>query len=63
MTKENPWPRSKIKADKVRSDFGVSGGAATLAFDPGSNVYADHWEETPAGRDGMLVPRKDAPRN
>lgn len=62
-TKDTPWPRSKIKADKVRSDFGVSGGVATLAFDPGSNVYADSWEETPAGRDGLLVPRKDAPRN
>lgn len=62
-SKETPWPRSKIRADKVRSDFGVSGGTAILAFDPGSNVFADTWEETPAGADGLLVPRKNAPSN
>lgn len=57
-TKDIPWPRSEIVADKVRSDFGVSGGRAVLAFDPGSVTYADTWEETPAGQDGLLVPRK-----
>lgn len=62
-TKEVPWPRSKIKADKVRSDFGVSGGSCVLAFDPGSNVFADDWAETPAGQDGLLVPRSNKPRN
>lgn len=57
-TKEVPWPRSRIAADKVRSDFAVSGGSCLLAFDPGSTTYADTWEETPAGADGMLVPRR-----
>lgn len=56
-TKATPWPRAKVKADKVRSEFGVSGGEAILAFDPGSNVYADRWEQTPAGERGLLVPR------
>src|SRR5690606_5519813 len=32
-TKEDPWPRTKVVADKVRSDFGVSGGSAILYFD------------------------------
>lgn len=57
-SKETPWPRSKIKADKVRSDFGVSGGVAILAFDPGSNQFGDEWTDTSAGQDGLLVPRK-----
>ena len=57
-TKEVPWPRSRVHADKVRSDFGVSGGVATLCFDPGSQVYADQWTDTPAGKDGLLVPRR-----
>lgn len=59
-TKEVPWPRTRILADKVRSDFGVSGGVAVLAFDPGSTVYADTWDETPAGADKLLVPRQAA---
>jgi len=62
-TKDVPWPRSRIKADKVRSDFGVSGGSCVLAFDPGSNTFADRWEETPAGEDGLLVPRSSKPTN
>ena len=56
-TAQKPWPSSIIHADKVRSDFGVSGGNACLAFDPGSCVYADTWDDTPAGREGLLVPR------
>lgn len=43
------WPRSRIHADKIRSEFGISGGNATLAFDPYSCIYADTWEGTPSG--------------
>lgn len=56
-TKEVPWPRAQIVADKVRSDFAVSGGVCVLVFDPGSTSYGDTLEDTPMGRDGLIVPR------
>ena len=59
---KRPWPQSRIYADKVRSEFGVSGGDVALAYDPGSCTYADEWAETPAGRAGLLVPRRVAPK-
>ena len=51
------WPQSRIYADKVRSEFGIAGGDIALAFDPGSCCCADEWDQTPAGKNGWLVPR------
>jgi len=56
-TTKVPWPRAKIVADKVRSDFAVSGGECELVFDPGSTSYGDTLEDTPMGRDGLIVPK------
>lgn len=54
---KRPWPQTRIYADKVRSEFGISGGDIALAYDPGSCIYADAWDETPAGKMGLLVPQ------
>jgi len=54
---KRPWPQTRIYADKVRSEFGISGGDVALAYDPGSCTYADQWSDTPAGRLGLLIPR------
>lgn len=54
---KRPWPQTRIYADKVRSEFGISGGDVALAYDPGSCTYADQWSDTPSGRLGLLVPR------
>jgi len=50
-----PYPASIIHLDKVRSEFGIAGSSATLAFGPLSCTYADSWEETPEGMSGQLV--------
>lgn len=52
------WPRSNIHCDKMRSEFGVQGGCATMAFDLYSCIYADTWEDTPSGAQGrtLVVP-------
>lgn len=60
-TKARPWPATRVFFDKVRSEFGIAGSSATLAFDPGACLFADAWEDTPAGRDGLLVPRRVPP--
>ncbi len=60
---KRPWPQSRVYADKVRSEFGISGGDVALAYDPGSCTYADEWADTPAGRAGLLVPRRVQPRD
>lgn len=60
---KRPWPQARVYADKVRSEFGISGGDVALAYDPGSCTYADEWADTPAGRAGLLVPRHVAPRD
>ncbi len=57
---KRPWPQTRIFLDKVRSDFGHAGGNIALAFDPGSLIYADKWDDTPAGKQGLLVPRARA---
>ena len=54
---KRPWPQTRIYADKVRSEFGISGGDIALAYDPGSCTYADRWSDTPSGKLGLLVPR------
>jgi len=56
-----PWPQTRIYADKIRSEFGISGGDIALAYDPGSCIYADTWDETPAGAAGLLVPQQVKP--
>lgn len=50
-----PWPAAWVHFDKVRSEFGVPGSKAQLAFGPMSCRYADQWEETPEGRVGALI--------
>mgnify|MGYP001578640275 CR=1 FL=1 len=57
---KRPWPQARVWVEKVRSEFGSAGVDIPLAFDPGSCTYADEWGETPAGRDGLLVPREGA---
>lgn len=57
---KRPWPQTRVYADKVRSEFGVTGGNAALAYDPGSCTYADNWDDTPSGRAGLLVPRHNS---
>jgi len=51
-SKKDPYPRSRVYFDKVRSEFGEAGSSTILAFDPGSCMYGDSWEETPAGAEG-----------
>ena len=51
------WPQSRLFLDKCRSEFGIRGSDCAMAFDPGSCVYADRWDQTPAGKNGWLVPR------
>ena len=55
ITKDDPYPRTTLWFDKVRSEFGNNGSHCTLAFDPIACVYAEHWEDTPAGRRGAKV--------
>jgi archaellum biogenesis ATPase FlaH/5S rRNA maturation endonuclease (ribonuclease M5) len=43
------WPATWIHFDKVRSEFGVPGSKAQLAFGPTSCIYADSWLDTPEG--------------
>jgi archaellum biogenesis ATPase FlaH len=50
-----PWPAAWVHFDKVRSEFGVPGSKALLAFGPLSCRYADSWEATPEGRAGSLL--------
>ena len=42
-------PATAIHVDKCRSEFGLQGSRAVLAFDPEACVYADDWEQTPMG--------------
>lgn len=60
-TAKYPVPGAKIHLDKVRSEFGVPGSSATLAFDGAACVYADRWGATPAGLRGVvpIVQTKD----
>lgn len=51
------WPQARLFLDKCRSEFGIRGSDVAMAFDPGSCVYADSWDQTPAGKNGWLVPR------
>lgn len=50
-----PWPAAWIHFDKVRSEFGVPGSRAQLAFGPLSCRYADEWDDTPEGSAGLLL--------
>lgn len=54
-SKDRPFPATVIHLDKVRSEFGSPGSRAVLAYDPIACVYADRWEDTPAGSAGMRV--------
>lgn len=49
------WPASWIHFDKVRSEFGVPGSKAQLAFGAVSCIYADSWLDTPEGNSGVLM--------
>ena len=53
----NP-PTTILHFDKVRSEFGRAGSSCQMAFDPLACIYADTWEQTPAGRQGKqaIVP-------
>ena len=42
-------PAAGIHVDKCRSEFGLQGARLTLFYDPEACVYADRWEDTPAG--------------
>lgn len=42
-------PAAAVHVDKCRSEFGLQGARVTLFYDPQSCVYADRWEDTPAG--------------
>ena len=53
------WPGTWVHFDKVRSEFGVPGSKALIAFGPLSCCYGDSWEETPEGRAGMLLVDND----
>lgn len=55
ITNENPFPRTTLWFDKVRSEFGRAGSHCTLAFDPVACVYADDWQDTPAGMRGARI--------
>jgi KaiC/GvpD/RAD55 family RecA-like ATPase len=46
-------PTARIHFDKVRSEYGRAGSYVDLAFDRHACVYADRWEDTPAGRRGQ----------
>ena len=50
MTGDRPNPATVLYADKVRSEFGTAGSHCIMAFDPLSCIFADTWEETPAGK-------------
>ena len=50
-----PWPAAWVHLDKVRSEFGVPGSRAMLAFGPLSLRYGDEWEDTPEGRGGSIL--------
>lgn len=52
---KSPFPTSNIYLDKCRSEFGMSGSKATLAFDPLSCIYADEWQQTPSGKKGRKI--------
>lgn len=54
---KRPWPQARLFLDKVRSEFGTAGAEVPLPFDAGACTYADEWDETPAGKLGLLVPR------
>jgi archaellum biogenesis ATPase FlaH/5S rRNA maturation endonuclease (ribonuclease M5) len=49
------WPAAWLHFDKVRSEFGVPGSRALLAFGALSCCYADDWSATPEGRAGLLL--------
>ena len=55
VTKDNPYPRTTLWFDKVRTEFGKNGSHCTLAFDPIACVYADEWSDTPAGKRGATI--------
>jgi hypothetical protein len=46
-------PAAGIHIDKCRSEFGLQGARVTLFYDPQACVYADRWEDTPAGINGQ----------
>ena len=50
-----PWPASWVHFDKIRSEFGMPGSKALLAFGWKSCRYGDAWEDTPEGRSGALI--------
>lgn len=54
------FPATAIHVDKVRSEFGVNGSRCIMAFDKDACVYADTWEDTPAGKAGkkVFIPQK-----
>jgi hypothetical protein len=54
---KRPWPQTRVRTEKIRSEFAIGGGEVALAFDPGSCCYADDWADTPSGKLGLLVPR------
>lgn len=53
--KDRAFPATVVHLDKVRSEFGSPGSRAVLAYDPIACVYADRWEDTPAGAAGMRI--------
>jgi len=54
-SRDRAFPATVIHLDKVRSEFGSPGSRAVLAYDPIACVYADRWEDTPAGAAGLRV--------
>ena len=55
VSEDRGFPATAIHVDKVRSEFGANGSRCIMAFDPLSCVYADVWEDTPAGKSGKKV--------
>lgn len=49
------WPASWVHFDKVRSEFGVPGSKAQMAFGPVSCIYSDSWLDTPEGSKGVFI--------
>ena len=49
------WPAAIWHFTKVRSEFGIPGSKATLAFGPLSCRYADAWELLPDASGGQLL--------
>ena len=51
------WPNATIHDDvrNITTEFGRAGSHCTLAFDPVACVYADDWQDTPAGIRGARI--------